>query len=66
MENYSCDPNGVMNCVGGGGSCTCLDGSICVWGQGYAKGCPCSSSSKENSKLDKDAARKAVDHTEDL
>jgi len=41
LEGNNCDPNGIMNCVRGGGSCTCPDGTWCHWGEDYSKGCPC-------------------------
>lgn len=47
IQGYKCDSNGVINCVRGSGSCTCTDGSLCSWGNGYAKGCPCGSAKED-------------------
>lgn len=41
VNGYKCDPEGIINCVGNSGSCTCKDGSLCAWSDNYVKNCPC-------------------------
>ena len=55
IQDYKCDPDGIMNCATTSGSCTCVDGSTCSWGSNYVKGCPCENAGfKGNGRDDKE------------